>query len=455
MNESDLQCDIAIIGGGISGLYAADRLRGLLPNHTIRIFERAGAVGGRIFSAPLTIHPEHIDLGAGRYDAGRHLYLHRLVEDLGIRCVPFAYDIAPFQNGLFDFARAELRETCVELRRFFETCPPKERQLWSFWEGANHHLGGIKSDFIVAASGYDSLRNPKLPFKHGIDILFNHPETSSLTNTVSAEWLTPQDGFQSVPRRLAERLTGICSIDYHHALRAIHPMSRDGQPRIQLDFDTGKGKRIVDAKQVIHASAVREFLKVDGCSLSEVIAGNIVDVPLVKGCVEYETSWWRSTNIAGCCFTNPSPFRKIYFPRNAPYLLIYTDGDNAISLRDLTESPNLTLQKFESVIRDAIPFAAFSGSLPRPVKQVWKFWESGISFWDGGFNLFPDDAWSYAPNIHVCSDLFTEHVGWVEGGIVSAEAGALRVAKQLQSEFFTSSKATGMLANIEISPHPN
>ncbi|WP_137939594.1 FAD-dependent oxidoreductase [Chitinivorax sp. B] len=453
MNKSDLQCDIAIVGGGITGLCAAYRIHELLPEHSIRVFERNSIAGGRIFSAPLSTHPEQVDLGAGRYNVRQHTRLHKLIEDLGIRCVPFDYDIAPFQNGLFDHTKAQLREICNGLRLFFESCAPEEQERWSFWEGANRHLGSIQSNFIITASGYDSLRNPKLPFKHGIDILFNHPETGSLARANSGEWMTPLEGFQSVPNRLASKLSRSCSIDYHHTLRAIQPLPDTPTRKLRLHFDTLAGNKTVDTRHVIHASTVHDFLQIDGCNLSKAITENIVTVPLVKGYVEYESPWWKSTNIAGQCFTNPSPFRKIYFPRDAPYLLIYADGENALNLKALITNHSNTLAKFEDTIRHAVPFDVFGGRLPQPIKQEWRFWERGICFWEGGLNLLPGDTWSYAPNIHVCSDLFTDHVGWIEGGIVSAEAAAQKVVRLLQYETNMRIGSTEILANLTNSVH--
>jgi monoamine oxidase len=154
----------------------------------------------------------------------------------------------------------------------------------------------------------------------------------------------------------------------------------------------------------------------------------------MKGYMEYEKPWWQSTDIAGHCFTNPSPFRKIYFPRHAPYLLIYSDGENALTLEKLLGDDDRVLASFEAAVRDAISFDGLGGPIIRPTKQVWRFWQRGISFWKGGLRLLPNNFWSYAPNIHVCSDLYTDHVGWVEGGVVSAEAAANRVADLLQQQ---------------------
>lgn len=447
MNKSDLQCDIAIIGSGITGLCAAHRIQELLPDHAIRVFERNSMAGGRILSAPLSTNQEQVDLGAGRYSVRQHARLHRLIEEFGIQCVPFNYDIAPFQNSLFDHTKVQLRTVCNELRSFFESCTPDEQARWSFWEGASRHLGKVQSNFIVTASGYDSLRNPKLPFKHGIDILFNHPETGSLSHAVGGEWMTPQDGFQSVPIRLARKLSQVCPIDYHHTLRAIQPLPDAPFRKLRLHFDTKAGNKAVHARHVIHASTVHDFLQVDGCNLSKAIIENIVTVPLVKGYVEYETPWWQSTNIAGRCFTNPSPFRKVYFPKNAPYLLIYADSENALNLKTLITNPSHTLAEFEDTILNAIPFDVFGGRLPQPIKQEWRFWEHGISFWEGGISRLPADTWSYAPNIHVCSDLFTDNVGWIEGGVVSAEAVAQKVVRLLHLETNACTRSTGILAN--------
>ena len=59
--RQDPTIDVAIVGGGVAGCYAAWRLASA-PNPTgkIRLFERSERIGGRLFSVPCTgmKHPD-------------------------------------------------------------------------------------------------------------------------------------------------------------------------------------------------------------------------------------------------------------------------------------------------------------------------------------------------------------------------------------------------------------
>jgi monoamine oxidase len=130
------------------------------------------------------------------------------------------------------------------------------------------------------------------------------------------------------------------------------------------------------------------------------------------------------------CFTSSSVFRKIYFPERSRYLLAYCDGDSALKLHGLMQQDERVAECISEALVEALPFAA----LPRvknPMRSGWQFWGRGVSFWDRGLKLFPDDSWSLSRQIYYCSDLCTPYVGWIEGAIVSGQDAAARVVSEM------------------------
>lgn len=431
MKNPEVECDVAIIGGGITGLTAAYRLHELLPGQSIQIFERSQKVGGRLQSSRLSDGASVIDLGAARYCASKHPRLHKLIQEMRIKCVPYSYRLASIQDTLFEHARDKLRSLCLELRNSFDECLENERENVSFWNGACKCIGEVKTTFIVGAAGYDSLRNPKLTFAHGMEILFSHPETQSIRSAESQVWSSPSGGFQSLALALADYLSPTCAIHNSHNLVSIENVGTAAGAVVRLRFDTDHGTRTLLARQVIHTGTLMDFVKVEGCNVSPTVLNHLVGVPLMKGYIEYERAWWRDLDISGHCFTGNSAFRKIYFPKNDPCLIVYADGEGALSIHKLINTYDNVLPQFALAVREALPFSLHHLAAGKVVQQEWKFWANGITFWNAGLNLLPEKFWSYSPNIHHCSDLCTEHIGWIEGGITSAEAIAARLSSIL------------------------
>jgi len=75
---------VAIIGGGIAGLYTAWRLVKSGKQFTVTIFECAERLGGRIYSQYLPPLPFRAELGAMRFHPLTHHLLRALVDDLDI-----------------------------------------------------------------------------------------------------------------------------------------------------------------------------------------------------------------------------------------------------------------------------------------------------------------------------------------------------------------------------------
>jgi monoamine oxidase len=94
--------DVAIVGGGIAGIYSAWRLTQRYPGKTIRLYEADDHIGGRLLSVkPPEIDDMVVDLGGMRFLPDRHVRLNALIDELNqllpppqrIETYPFPVDV--------------------------------------------------------------------------------------------------------------------------------------------------------------------------------------------------------------------------------------------------------------------------------------------------------------------------------------------------------------------------
>lgn len=81
---------VAVVGGGVSGLYIANNL--LDKNYQVTLFERNGVLGGRVRSISLKSRGM-IETGAGRFNE-KHKILLKLIQDCGLRS-----QVSPISNN--------------------------------------------------------------------------------------------------------------------------------------------------------------------------------------------------------------------------------------------------------------------------------------------------------------------------------------------------------------------
>ncbi|MEZ4454504.1 MAG: FAD-dependent oxidoreductase, partial [Nannocystaceae bacterium] len=87
---AEIDLEVAIVGGGVSGAYTAWRLCTDDPQRKIGLFELSERIGGRLFSRHLP-GMDHVvaELGGMRYIAEAQKLIHGLIEHLGLPSRPF------------------------------------------------------------------------------------------------------------------------------------------------------------------------------------------------------------------------------------------------------------------------------------------------------------------------------------------------------------------------------
>lgn len=366
--------NIAIVGGGVSGLYSAWRLKEAHPKQSIVVYESDSRTGGRLLSAiPPKMKKLRAELGGMRF-----LSTHRIVEGLATL---LTLDVQPFPvsepNNIaylrgFHFRRADLnrdlplpyRLTAREREKSIgelmvgaldDIVPgisktPPERRLaktyassfhgrplneWGFWNALFRVLSAEAYQFVVDASGYDTTVSnwnaadaiPWFLGDFGTDVIYRFP----------------REGMQSIPdgiRARFEKLGGTVSTG-HTATR----IARSGKT-IRIEF---AGKPTVEADEVVLAMPRRALELVD---LRELFADKMDDVneligsvtpqPLFKLFACYDRPWWTERlGISQGQTTTDIPIRQTYYfgtegkqpggdPKNTSSLLMatYDDGRN-------------------------------------------------------------------------------------------------------------------------------
>ncbi|MES2784727.1 MAG: FAD-dependent oxidoreductase [Pseudomonadota bacterium] len=420
---------IAIVGTGVAGLMAGRRLRELLPNSRIAFYDAASQSGGRLKSIVIKDDVEGaeeiVELGGARFHPEHHPMVHALLEQLEIPTRDYQCALSPVHRAYFGYVLDVLRDILQRLQASFKEATPAEQSYLSFGDAAARFLGSDARDLIATAVGYDTLLHPNMSFASGMELLRQHPETSTLWGGHQG-WLTPAKGFQSLTHALEAELRQTCTFHYGRSLRTF----TSSAVCCQLGFDCPTGHSTEIADYVILAVAMRDLEHVSGARVPKVVSDAVIDVPLAKGYFTFDAPWWTDLGLKGQCFTTATAFRKIYFPAQGRSVQIYSDGPSARLLQELVAKSTREeiAREFSAALQDAV-------SIPMSTQRVleaqsgWAFWERGVSFWKPGLRLMPPDCLAISDRHYFCSDLCTTSNGWVEGALVSADATARKIAE--------------------------
>ncbi|MFL5381415.1 MAG: flavin monoamine oxidase family protein [Longimicrobiaceae bacterium] len=112
-SKADLEVDVAVVGGGIAGAYAAWRLKEKNPRMRVALFEYSDRIGGRLYTVQLPEMPHvNAELGGMRFIPKSQTFVTELINDLGLQTRDFpmgAEDDPGGMNNLVYLRRVLLR----------------------------------------------------------------------------------------------------------------------------------------------------------------------------------------------------------------------------------------------------------------------------------------------------------------------------------------------------------
>lgn len=335
MPDNDL--DIAIVGGGISGLYAAWRLASASPSRRIGLFEGSNRLGGRLDTVRIPVNEPScsVELGAMRFTSCMSL-VTSLFQHLGIQTEKFpgcslhqlyfrGLSVAVDQSGApigqipyrlgsgepsnpFQLALQIIQQgvpgamklTTAEWDNVVKNGTFQGRPLsnWGFWDMAEQMISNEAYQFLVASMGLESVlgnSNAALGLRQMALVLRDYEQGNVFR---------PSNGWSSVPDAIGKSVASAphCHVQMDHQLLE----ARKGSGGIELLFATDDGSVQVSAGSVILALPRRplDLLHLQGLfpansyrlELATEFTGKLASVeqiPAFKLCVLYSAPWWQ------------------------------------------------------------------------------------------------------------------------------------------------------------------
>jgi hypothetical protein len=161
--KSESVYDFVIVGGGISGLYAAYRLRSMFPEKTVRVLERCKNVGGRMGEIDFKGSMVKIGAGVGRVEKDGRLL--GLLKELNIS---YTEHVSSSHYSKAIGPTCDVHDTFIKLRNeFIDTNFKHCHKTWR--EYALSVLGKEKYTQFITCAGFTDYENEGV-----IDTLFHY-----------------------------------------------------------------------------------------------------------------------------------------------------------------------------------------------------------------------------------------------------------------------------------------
>ncbi|HEY4944246.1 MAG TPA: NAD(P)/FAD-dependent oxidoreductase [Rhizomicrobium sp.] len=475
--------DVAIVGGGVSGVYAAWRLRQEMPHLRVRLFEASDRIGGRLHSVAFPEAPNLVAETGGMRFLKAHAHVSGLIDKLGLpsRLYPidrdpnrmmlrgrnfsqadvaagrarFAYRMADKDQmpGADYFSRA-LANVLPGIARMKPADWLKVRADYRFkgkllrdWTNRDLLLQGMSAEELALtedASGYDDWIEGETGLDN-MDYAFVHDDESK-------PFYTLVGGYQRLPLTLADqarragagvslttRLVGLVSERLGHRLTL-----RDGAGR-QSELSAA---RVVLALPRRGLERIENFPEARGDANFARLISSVNPMPAAKSLLLYKTPWWREHGIVEGRNITDMPARQFYClgsettrlpsedTNGYGVLMAYCDMTSVAKWQSLVARPDpsgFTQLAGDSALarevhREATLVLGKTGLMPLAARfQDWSVdpYGGGWHYYALGHDGRADSAAMLKPlpdrELYVCGEAYSLAQGWVEGALERAE----------------------------------
>jgi len=473
--------DIAVIGGGISGLYAALRLATARPTQTLRLFEMGEQLGGRLHSYAFPQSPGLIgELGAARFTQS-HSHVTGLARTFDLAMRPSPLDLP--QARLFLRGRnIPLRHTGVEpldyaitptkqmidghrlrsaLSEILGQTTPPTPDAWSTQRLTiriqNKPLAAWQVSALLAAALSPAERD-YLRDTARLDDATLQGNALALCDRLFREadaegpFFTLAGGFQKLPRAIAARLSGL-GVNLSTGERLVSLVVPQGKTGLfKLAFESANGRRSqISAKNVILAlpraglDAIPDF-----AARKSIALDSVTSVAAVKALLLYKSAWWSDLAIHGGRSLTDSAARqfnalgaeeqRLASEPSGGFGLLETlsESADAQTLRDLAgnvkSQSGFSLFTPESALATSLHQQAsqtFGVPAPAPLAVAFQDWSAapfggGLSAWATGADPQSISTAMLQPlkgrALYITGDAWSTRQNTVEGALEQTEA---------------------------------
>lgn len=449
-----VETDVAIVGGGIAGLYAAWRLA-MAGGRRIHLFEASGRLGGRIH----TLHPAPdltVELGAQSVRDDHHLLI-RLLRQLRIDTVPeqgddaglahlrgrtrslaeirkarwrrpFAYDVTVrLQRGDPGKLLRTARKRSADVARLAADLGPRLSHLLSAEEIAYLSDRSGYGFWTAHANAEAALGWAENDLFKGTHQLFDIP--SGMSSLV--------DALAAAARGRGVEIVTDCPLA---------GLKCDADGSVTLGF--GGGRQPVRATSVILALPKAGIGGIDGFNRLGTVRALLAAVdawPVVTSAILYADCWWTRTGLRTAIAVTDLPLGMIrHFgaehwrePHGMGALAMFANGERSAFWRDMSLPDGEWLAPDHPAMAEihrmveAVYGPKLGRAPPHPLKAMIRDWTADP--FGGGFHLWaagskPGEAGALALQpvadapVHICGEAWSPRQAWIEGALETTES---------------------------------
>lgn len=454
--QSEIDCTVAVVGGGVSGLYTAYQLskQPWLNPKNICLFEKDSRLGGRVFDVAMDgSRPELVfGLGALRVLEGQE-QIFALAEELGISLVPMPYQSDLINTrGIFSFSSDEINlKAYPSLGKSFINSSGRgtEDALWS-WLFENRSQANKYAELrsfardVLSPEGFLFLHDVsrfRADFLRPINVeaFFRYYQEEDRQGVIP--WY-PVGGMSQFVVKMAEisRDKGV-HIFINEPVFSVEKVERTYE--IQTDYHIARANFVVFALDPIG------FSHVNG-SVAEAIKAqkqfrDIMPIEVVSINQKWPVSWWQESGYDGKiinrAWTTESCLNFLEIPLHdygAQQLVtrtVYSDDPGCNEFwKETMEKKGM--KAVEEEIMRGLHHLFPKASIPSPTNTLFQLWPAGWYWIRGSSDYSVDDiaSWAVRPldgeNIALVGDAyFIKRSGWIDGAVRSAQ-NFLKTVKQ-------------------------
>tara|TARA_Y100000389_G_scaffold21763_1_gene18694 strand:+ start:6474 stop:7742 length:1269 start_codon:yes stop_codon:yes gene_type:complete len=391
--------DIAIVGGGIAGLYCAYKLSNTFK---VALFDDRSYIGGRIYT-----HPIGYEVGAARFNNS-----HRLLMDL-INSFELNYTQIPKNIDYIDESGKRINNSHEVFDSMLQkilnktTVNNKLKQL-SFYEHIVKKSSKEAADLMVDMFGY-------------------HSEIKEMN---------AYDAYKTFKNDFG-------NIQYYFLNEGLSELCNRMKKRIELNGSTVYLKKTIKTvvKKYDEYFILNEKFKANKVVFA-VKPYQLKQFPILKPIHKHITSIYQAPLIRIYAIYKPEHNGKVWFndlrrtttnnilrqiiPINREKGLImisYTDGKDTrpfvksnFQLKSKSELKNIVKNNLKIVFPDI--------NIPNPIYFKAHLWSVGCHHWKPGYNSkkIQKDIFNPVEDVFICGEGFSSKQAWMEGSLESAQA---------------------------------
>ena len=475
--------DVAIVGGGVSGVYAAWRLRRERPELRVRLFEASDRIGGRLHSVAFPQAPHLVAEVGGMRFLDAHAHVSGLARHLGLASRDYPIDRDPNrmllrgrnfaqkdvragtarfpyrvpdidqtpQATYFDRALAGVLPGIVKMKpadwdRVRAGYRYKGRLLRD-WTNRDMLLQGMSPEELALAedaSGYDDWIDGETGLDE-MDYAFVHDDESKPFRTLVG-------GYQRLPLALAEQARAL-GAGIATGVRVVSLVAAPGGYTLALRDVRGRQSTLAAARVLLALprrgiECIENFPDAKADRAFARLIASVRPIPACKSLLLYRRPWWRDHGIVEGRSITDLPARQFYclgtettrLPGEAAngygVLMAYCDMKSVATWKALAGRTGAfgfsrlpgDAPLAREVHREAQLVLGRAGAVPLAACfQDWSVdpFGGGWHYYALGHDGVADSRAMLKPMAHrelfVCGEAYSRAQGWVEGALERAE----------------------------------